>query len=184
MREGYITIKEIVQETGLPESTARRYLERHNHALRTQKSGKNAWLLNEDDLPLINTIRNCYEQGMSVAEVENYLLQSGQPITVTIDNEREQAITPAAAFMKMAEEFKYLKNEVAASREQLAAAHEEINYLKGEIVANQEQSAAAYEEIKTKIDSVSEELISRLERGQQEREQEQQKGFWQRLFGR
>jgi predicted transcriptional regulator len=205
MNEGYLTIPEISKETGIPESTARRYLEQHNHALRTKKTGRGAWLLNVEDVQLMNTIRTCYEQKMSVNEVENYLLQSGQPITITIDDEQQQVITPAVAFMKMAEEMQSLKNEVVASREQLkaayqeisnlknevaaskeqsAAAYEEISNIKGEIVANQEQSAAAYEEIKGQIVSVSQDLISRLERGQQEREQEQQKGFWQRLFGR
>jgi len=198
VKDGYLTIPEISKETGIPESTARRYLEQHNHALRTKKSGRGAWLLKEDDLELMRTIRNCYEQKMSVEEVENYLLQSGQPITITVENEREQVITPAAAFMKMAEEMQLLKNEVLASRQQLAAAYEQISNLKRqqeiaheELVDFKKQQAdrsaeqiKAIDSLKSEIQSVSEDLISRLERGQLEREKEQQKGFWQRLVGR
>jgi DeoR/GlpR family transcriptional regulator of sugar metabolism len=94
MNDGYLTIPEIEKETSIPASTIRRYLEQHNHTLRTKKSGRGAWLLKKEDISLIREIRACYDRKMSSAEVEDYLLQSGQPLTVTIDDDQEQVITP------------------------------------------------------------------------------------------
>lgn len=183
MKDGYITIPEISEKTGIPESTARRYLEQHNHSLRTKKSGRGAWLLKEEDLPLIQTIRTCYEQKMSVVEVENYLLESGQPLTITIDGNQEKTITPAQAFMQLVDEIKYLQSEVSDSKKQLAAAYGEIADLKRRQDEELEKQTVVIGTIASEMKSMSEGL-SRLERGQLERQKEQEKGFWSKLFGR
>src|SRR5690625_5106033 len=130
MNDEYLTIPEIEKETSIPASTIRRYLEQHNHTLRTKKSGRGAWLLQKEDISLIREIRACYERKMSSSEVEDYLLQSGQPLTVTIGDEDEKVITPANAFMQLAGEVQRLQQEITSTKEQLSNAHEEIKELK------------------------------------------------------
>lgn len=187
VNEGYLTIPEIHRETGIPESTVRRYLDQHNHALRTKKNGRGAWLLKTDDTSLMLEIRKCYEQKMSVTEVENYLLQSGQPITITIDDEQEDIITPAQAFMQLAGEVQTMQRELLSTQEQLAAAHEEITSLKKQQTVDSEEQSKWIMTVNDEMKSMSEGIktvsdgISRLER---ERNKREERSFWKRLFRR
>src|SRR5690625_7573284 len=87
---------------------------------------------------------------MSAGEVEDYLLQSGQPLTITVDDEEDQVITPANAFMQLAGEVNRLQEEITSTREQLSAAHEQISEL-------QKQQTTDSEQQKESIDVRSEE---------------------------
>ena len=139
--EGYLTIPKIAEETGIPASTVRRYLDQQNHALRTKKGGRGAWLLKKEDISLIKEIRTCYDRKMSAEEVEEYLLKSGQPITVTIDDEKELMITPAQAFMQLASTVQDLKDEVTSTKEQLSDARRNQSIKRGtKTNAEQQQS--------------------------------------------
>lgn len=179
MNDGYLRIPEIEKETSIPSSTIRRYLEQHNHTLRTKKTSRGGWLLKREDLSLIREIRTCYERKMSFAEVEDYLLQSGQPLTITIDDEREQVITPANAFMQLAEEVQRLQQEVSSTNEQLASAHEEIKDLKKTQENASEQQMESINKLTENVKSIGD-GIGRLERERQKREEQ---SFWSRLFG-
>lgn len=180
MTDDYLAIPKIAEETGIPASTIRRYLEQHNHTLRTKKSGRGAWLLKKEDLALIREIRTCYERKMSFSEVEEYLLQSGQPLTVTIDDEQEQVITPANAFMQLAGEVQRLQEEITSTKEQLSSAHEEIRELKKSQKTASEQQKESMDTLTKDIESISA-GIGRLERERQKREEQ---SFWDRLFGK
>lgn len=180
MNNGYLTIQNIAEETDIPASTIRRYLEQHNHTLRTKKSGRGAWLLQKEDISLIKEIRACYERKMSSSEVEDYLLQSGQPLTITIDDEQEQVITPANAFMQLAGEVQKMQQELASSREQLSSAHEEIKELKESQKKASEQQAGSMEALTKDMKSISD-GIGRLER---ERKKKEDQSLWERLFGK
>lgn len=180
INEGYLTIPKIAEETGIPASTVRRYLDQHNHALRTKKGGRGAWLLKKEDISLIKEIRTCYDRKMSAEEVEEYLLKSGQPITVTIDDEKELMITPAQAFMQLASTVQDLKDEVTSTKEQLSDAHEEIRALKEAQKTNAEQQQKSLDSITTEMKSISE-GITRLDREKQKREEQ---SIWSKLFGR
>lgn len=187
MNENYLTIPEIAEKTNIPASTVRRYLEQHNHTLRTKKSGRGAWLLQEDDISLIREIRACYERKMSSSEVENHLLQSGQPLTITVDDDQDQVLTPAKAFMQLAGEVKHLQDEITSTREQLSATHEQLTAAHEEIAELKKQQASDSEQQKKSMDELTHEVksisdgIGRLERERQKREE---KSVWTRLFGR
>lgn len=181
MNEGYLTIPEIAEKTGIPASTVRRYLDQHSHALRTKKSGRGAWLLKNDDVELIKEIRSLYERKLSAEEVEEYLLKSGKPMTITIDDEEnELTITPAQAFMQLAETVQDLKEEVASTQDQLSAAHEEIRELKEAQKTNSDQQQKSMDSLATELKSISE-GISRLDRERQKREEQ---SIWFKLFRR
>lgn len=181
MNEGYLTIPEIAEETGIPASTVRRYLDQHSHALRTKKSGRGAWLLKSDDVELIKEIRSLYERKSSAEEVEEYLLKSGQPMTITIDDgENELTITPAQAFMQLASTVHDLKDEVTSTKEQLSDAHEEIRALKETQKTNAEQQQKSMDSLATEMKLISE-GITRLDR---ERKKREEQSIWSRLFGR
>ncbi|TRM08320.1 MerR family transcriptional regulator [Lentibacillus cibarius] len=180
MSKQYLTIPQVAKETNIPASTVRRYLDQHSHSLRTKKSGRGAWLLQEEDVPLIREIRSCYERKMSISEVEDFLLQSGQPLTITTDDEQEQVITPANAFMQLADEVKHIQKEVTSTREQLSAAHEEIAALKQQQDEDSEQQKESMEALTSEMKSISD-GIGRLER---ERQKRTEKSIWSRLFGR
>jgi len=180
MNKDYLTIPEITKETGIPASTVRRYLEQHNHTLRTKKGGRGAWLLHREDIPLIREIRTCYERKMSSEEVEDYLLQSGQPLTITVDDEKEEVITPANAFMQLAAEVNFLQKEITSTRDQLASAHEEITALKKQQEASSEQQEKSMNALTDEMKLISD-GIGRLEREKQKRKEQ---SFWARLFGR
>lgn len=181
MNEGYLTIPEIAKETGIPESTVRRYLEQHNHTLRTKKSSRGAWLLKEEDIPLIREIRACYERKMSSDEVEEYLLQSGQPLTITVDDDQEkEMITPAQAFMQLTGEVKNLQEKLASTNEQLASAHEEIRQLIESQKSDSDKQEKSMDALMNEMKLISD-GIGRLER---ERQKRAEQSFWQRLFGK
>lgn len=180
MNEGYLTIPKIAEETSIPASTVRRYLEQYNHTLRTKKSSRGAWLLQKEDIPLILEIRACYERKMSVGEVEDFLLQSGQPLTITVDDEEDHVITPANAFMQLAGKVKHLQEEMTSAREQLSAAHEQIAELKKQQTTDSEQQRKSMDVLTNEMKSIGD-GIGRLEREKQKREE---RSFWARLFGR
>lgn len=180
MNDGYLTIPEIEKETSIPASTIRRYLEQYNHTLRTKKSGRGAWLLQKEDISLIREIRACYERKMSSSEVEDYLLQSGQPLTITIDDEHEQVITPANAFMQLAGEVQRLQQEITSTKKQLSSAHEEIKELRKTQESSSEQQRESMDALTKDMKFISD-GIGRLEREKQKREEQ---SFWDRLFGK
>lgn len=180
MKDGYLTIPEIEIETGIPGSTVRRYLEQHNHTLRTKKNNRGAWLLKVEDLSLMREIRSCYERKMNSDQVEEYLLNSGQPLTVTIDDEQEHSITPAHAFMMVAAEVKKLQDQVESTTTQLADAHVEISELKEQ---NEEQAKQQQE----KIAALTEELKSvseGIKRMEEEQKKKDERSFFAKLFGK
>lgn len=181
MNDGYVTIQEIEKETGIPGSTVRRYLEQHNHTLRTKKNNRGAWLLKVEDLSLMREIRSCYERKMSSSEVEEYLLNSGQPLTVTIDDEEdEHSITPANAFMMVAAEVKKLQNELSSTTMQLAGAHEKISELQEQNEENARQQQKTIAALTEELKSVSE-GIKRME---EEQKKKGEQSFWSRIFGK
>ncbi len=147
----------------------------------TKKNHRGAWQLKVEDLSLMKEIRACYERKMNSDEVEDYLLQSGQPITVTIDDEeQEHSITPANAFMMMAGEIKKLQDEVSSTTTQLAGAHEKISQLKEQNEENARQQQETIVALTEELKSVSE-GIKRME---EEQKKKDERSFWAKLFGK
>lgn len=127
----WIKIPEAERLTGIPDRTIRRYLGAHGHHLQVKKEHRN-YLLSADSVGILTQIRDYYAAGWDSNRVEEALVASGTPMTVTVTDGHDQVtVTPAEAFIElrkamgaalatMAEEQKRMADEVTQLRQELA----------------------------------------------------------------
>lgn len=130
MFDGWLSLREAGEETGIPARTLRRYIERHPDFLRTRKDGRNYYLAIES-LATARFIRESYDQGANLDQVEEVLATQFPRTLTVVDNGHAQVLTPIQAITRMAEEMMELREELLKSaREQavtLERLHEDID---------------------------------------------------------
>ena len=72
---GYLTVGELVQKTGIPETTVRRYLGIYNSFINSKKFG-NTTKYNENCVKVIKNIYKKYQNGMKTEEIRDFLAES------------------------------------------------------------------------------------------------------------
>lgn len=83
--EKWLTVSDLAARFGIPQSTIRRYIERHGHHLHTKKHHK-SYLISEESIPVIVRIREGYSDGMNSDQVETLLASSGAPTIITVSD--------------------------------------------------------------------------------------------------
>jgi len=160
MEQEWLTITEAEQETGIPERTLRRYIDRHGHRLPIRRQHR-VYEVSTEALPLLREIRAYYERGLTAERVEEELGRANVPATITIAD-TGQAVTPTEAINTLLNTVAGMAGEIAELKEQLAATTE--------LVQKQDQKA--------------DERDQRLMQVLREVRERRNKSFWQRLFGR
>lgn len=84
--EKWLSVLEVEKETKIPNATIRRYIRNHGHHLNMRKRGK-SYFISADGVEVVNEIRNLYEQGKNLEQVEESLINAGIPMTVTVNED-------------------------------------------------------------------------------------------------
>lgn len=83
--DDWLSVSEVVERTGIPENTLRRYLNNHQHHLRLKRNHKQ-YSIHEDSVEVLTKIRGWYEQNKKRDKVDDLLNQSKIPMTITVDD--------------------------------------------------------------------------------------------------
>jgi len=85
----WLTVLAVEKQTNIPNATIRRYIRNHGHHLNVQKKGKSYFIASES-IPIVLTIRKHYDDGKSLNQVEKALVDTGNPVTITMNDDGEQ----------------------------------------------------------------------------------------------
>lgn len=85
----WLTVLATEKQTNIPNATIRRYIRNHGHHLNVQKKGKSYFIASES-IPIVLTIRKHYDDGKSLDQVEKALVDTGTPVTITMNDDGKQ----------------------------------------------------------------------------------------------
>lgn len=85
----WLTVVAIEKQTNIPNATLRRYIRNHGHHLNIRKKGK-VYFISSESVPIILNIRQQYDDGKSQDQVENALVQKGNPVIITVIEDDKQ----------------------------------------------------------------------------------------------
>jgi molybdopterin converting factor small subunit len=85
----WLTVLAVEKQTKIPNATIRRYIRNHGHHLNVQKKGK-SYLIASESIQIVLNIRKQYDDGMNLDQVEEALLQTGNPVTITVNADGQQ----------------------------------------------------------------------------------------------
>lgn len=88
----WFSVTEASEKVNVPVETIRRYIRLHSVHLRVKKLGKK-YFIHESSLTVIEQIRALYDKGKNTDEVEEALSASGIPLTITMKNDDDEAMT-------------------------------------------------------------------------------------------
>jgi len=70
MTEWLTVVAEIEKETGIPDTTVRRYIRSHGHNFKLKKEGK-SYLVASESVEIMKQIREWYAEGKQAKQVED-----------------------------------------------------------------------------------------------------------------
>lgn len=113
----WISLPEAARQTGIPERSLRRYVDRHAGFIPTRRHGRTV-SIDPAALPILRRLRELYEAGKNAEQVEETLAEAF-PHTLTV---ADPALTvlPAEALRELAATLSVLRREVAGQRAELA----------------------------------------------------------------
>lgn len=85
----WLTVLDVEKQTGIPNATIRRYIRNHSHHLNIRKKGKSYYIASES-LPTMLNIRQLYDDGKNLEQVEEALIQSDNPVIITVTTDDKQ----------------------------------------------------------------------------------------------
>jgi len=110
----YLTVGELVNSSGIPETTTRRYLNTFKTFINTKRSGR-ITKYHPDTLELLKKVYNFYLNGATTEEIFSTLSESNAQIIEIENNEPGELISKSQAldiFKAMQGEIKELRQEV------------------------------------------------------------------------
>ncbi|OWZ82734.1 DUF3967 domain-containing protein [Natranaerobius trueperi] len=178
-----ITLKEAETKTGIPSRTIRRYIHNHGQRLPIIKEG-NKYLIEEYALPLLTRIREFYDQGMTVKDVDDKLDSDGDSLLIEVDRVTEQ---PAMDHEQMKQ---FLKTIIERQDSKIKELETKVDNLSNLLQEGQRQQSNLTELANKQTQNKIEELEEKLEERDQKlmeaiRElQEKKKPWWKKLMGK
>lgn len=169
MEKLWHTVGEIERSIQVPERTIRRYLNIHGHHIKTKKQGRSVMVAHES-IKVIRDIRQWYDAGWSSSQVEDALAQSGLPMVLEIDG-HDTAMTPQEALQS-------LQKGVS---EAMSAIASEMEYLRQEVAATREENQKLKQDIDERIearDKLLMETLRTMQQAAQELKDTRKKGGW------
>jgi excisionase family DNA binding protein len=167
----WITVSEASEKLNIPVETIRRYIRSHSVHLKVKKQGKK-YLLHNDSMTVIKQIRAFYDRSMTVDEVEENLSASGFPMTITVKNENDEAMT-----IRVADELQEIKKALDEQKDfnnkLLEKLNEQNEYIKESLEQRDQRLLSSIRDIqKTKLETAA------------TQQKQDNKGFFARLFGK
>lgn len=185
----WMTVSEASEKVNIPVETMRRYIRSHSVHLRVKKQGKK-YLLHDDSMTVIKQIRALYDRSMNVDEVEETLSASGIPMTITVKNSNDEAMT-----VHVADELKEIKQALQEQKlfnqqqQEHLQAQREFNKLLLEQLKQQQEYIDRKLEVRDQrllesIRAIQEVKQAQIEAAAAAKQEKDQRGFWIRLFNR
>lgn len=153
----WLTVLAVEKQTKIPNATIRRYIRNHGHHLHVQKKGK-SYLIAFESIPIVLTIRKHYDDGKSLDQVEKALVDIGNPVTITMNDDGEQMTVNVGEALQdmnkavheqnkviqslveqMQKQQEYIDTRLEERDRKLMTAIREIQASKKQIAANQEK---------------------------------------------
>lgn len=147
----YITVGDLVRETGIPERTVRRYLERHKTFFSTRKES-GVYYLAADSVELAKRIRCMYDAGKSTAQINAELTAANVPMVIEDPAGESFEVLPVAAVIRhqaeIREALEMLAGALTAERETSQELREALAAIAVTQTATQEELAALRQEVR------------------------------------
>lgn len=167
----WMTVSEVSEKVNIPVETIRRYIRSHSVHLKVKKLHKK-YYIHDESMTVIEQIRALYAEGKNIEEVEETLTASGIPMTITVKNDNDEAMTV------------HLTDEL----QEIKQALQEQKQFNQQLL---EQMKQQQEYISQSLEKRDQRLLESI-RAMQEQKQaqietataEQKKGFFARLFGK
>lgn len=132
MNDG-LSVNEVERQTGIPDATIRRYIRNHGHHLQIRKRGK-SYLIANESLSVIKKIRELYDSGKQLEDVDEILRQMNVPVTITMaDDEKGVTVNPVEVLIQLQKDM----NELKKSNDLL---HETLEEVRNEMRKSKENA--------------------------------------------
>ena len=169
----WMTVSEVSEKINVPVETVRRYLRQFSLYLKVKKMHKK-YLIHDDSLTVLETIRQLYAEGKNAEEIENILATSGATMTFTVKDDDDEWMT-----VNVANELKDIKKSLEEQKQFNKQLLEQI----------QKQNEYINKRLEERDKLLMESLRQSLEQRrmmieQTAAEKETSKGFFARLFAK
>lgn len=172
----WLTVLAVQKQTGIPDATIRRYIRNHGHHLNIRKKGKSYSIANES-IDTMEKIRALYEDGKSFEQVEESLIKSGTPMTVTvIEDDESMNVNVGEALVSMDERIDE-QNKIIRSLVEQVQKQQDFLQQQQEFITN------TLEERDKQLIHVIRETQEAKKQIAATKNKEEKKGWLQRLFG-
>lgn len=166
MNDKWLYVTDVEKETGIPSATIRRYIRNHGHHLQLKKRGK-VYMVASESLSVIKNIRDLYDQGKRLEDIEDALRSMNIPMTITVTHdEREMTVNASEVLVQLQKDMEEQK---------------EFNQSLLEIIQKQQ------EYINTKLEERDQKLLQSIREIQEAKKEiavshEKKKGFFSKFF--
>lgn len=110
----WLTVLAAEKETRIPNATIRRYIRNHGHHLNIKKKGK-SYFIATDSIKVMKDIRKLYDEGKSLEQVEESLVNMGVPMTITVTEDDERMTVDVGEALQDLKEGMNKQNEIIQS---------------------------------------------------------------------
>ncbi|MFC7064241.1 helix-turn-helix domain-containing protein [Halobacillus seohaensis] len=180
--EKWLSVSEVMERSGLTESTARRYIRNHQRFLKVRKGKRKSYQIHESELDIIKQIRDWYGEGKGIDDVDELLQDQGITMTVTVNDgekEVEQTVSEALSELKksMDEQKEFNKKLLEELDKRDRYISEKLDKRDEQLMNVMNESMEAKKQIATaaEAESVHEE---------EQKDPEKKKSFFSRLFNK
>lgn len=167
----WLSVSQMEQKTNIPTVTIRRYIKQHGHHLRIKKRGK-IYLMASESLPVLKIIREQYDKGKQMEDVEDVLREMNLPVTITIeDDENDNNVMNVGEVLTQLQ--KDMNEQKQFNQSLLEVIEQQHDYIKNRLE----------ERDRLLIETMNQMLESRKEIASSQ-EEIKPKGFFARLFNK
>ncbi|MBS4218710.1 DUF3967 domain-containing protein [Bacillus sp. FJAT-49711] len=123
MNDKWLYVTDVEKQTGIPSATIRRYIRNHGHHLQLKKRGK-IYLVASESLSFIKNIRDLYDQGKRLEDIEDALRSMNIPMT---HDEREMTVNASEVLVQLQKDMEEQKKFNQSLLETIQKQQEYIN---------------------------------------------------------
>jgi DNA-binding transcriptional MerR regulator len=171
----WITVSEVSEKINVPVETVRRYLRQFSLYLKVKKVHKK-YLVHDDSLTVLETIRQQYAEGKNAEEIENFLATSGATMTITVKNDDDDEWVTVSVANELKDIKKALEEQKQLNQQLLEQIQKQNEYINNRL---EERDKLLMESLKQTLEQ-RKMMIEQAAAA----EKDQSKGFFARLFSK
>jgi DNA-binding transcriptional MerR regulator len=119
----WLSVAQLAQQAGVPESTTRRYLSRFDRFFRYEERQKGK-RYHPGSVPIVTLIKNLYDEAMEAEEIEQ-VLEKQFPFNASVDDSPAVTQPPTTPLVATKSDLEEVLSEVRAAREEMQAVRQE-----------------------------------------------------------